>query len=395
MVKSKKSKNVITVNWDEEEGGKFLRNPGEYIVKATLAEQDEDDEGKSFVKWTFQVVDGKSKGATISTRTYITPKALWKFRELLQCMNIEIGNSVQDIDLDEVVETGSKFVIEVEEGQERADGNGYYMQVSDFMSLADYKETSTTEEEEDTEEEDTEAEKEEPVSKSSKKSEKTSKKSKKSKQSEEEALDKMEEEIDELGLDIDLDDYDTFEEKKKAFEKAKSQMEEDSEEIIEKELMIALDEAIKSFIDMREKEGSKIKQDFEKRIKVISEKVEKISNISAGLVEEYIVKLETRIKELLKTDVVDEARLAQEIVIYSDKCSIEEELTRLSSHINQFSKLIKESSPIGKKLDFLIQEINRETNTIGSKANCLEITNRVIEIKTEIENIREQVQNIE
>lgn len=230
MVKSKKSKNVITVNWDEEEGGKFLRNPGEYIVKATLAEQDEDDEGKSFVKWTFQVVDGKSKGATISTRTYITPKALWKFRELLQCMNIEIGNSVQDIDLDEVVETGSKFVIEVEEGQERADGNGYYMQVSDFMSLADYKETSTTEEEEETEEEDTEAEKEEPVSKSSKKSEKTSKKSKKSKQSEEEALDKMEEEIDELGLDIDLDDYDTFEEKKKAFEKAKSQMEEDSEE---------------------------------------------------------------------------------------------------------------------------------------------------------------------
>ena len=85
----------------------------------------------------------------------------------------------------------------------------------------------------------------------------------------------------------------------------------------------------------------------------------------------------------------------QEIVIFSDKSSIEEELTRLRSHISQFLTLIKKESPIGKKLDFLIQEMNREINTIGSKANCLEITNRVIEIKTEIENIREQIQNIE
>ena len=172
-------------------------------------------------------------------------------------------------------------------------------------------------------------------------------------------------------------------------------MEEDSEEIIEKELMIALSEAIKSFIDMREKEGSKIKQDFENRIKIISEKIEKISNISTGLVEEYIVKLETRIKELLKTDVVDQTRLAQEIVIYSDKCSVQEELTRLRSHIGQFLNLTNENNAIGKKLDFLIQEMNRETNTIGSKANNLEITNLVVDVKTELENIREQVQNIE
>ena len=172
-------------------------------------------------------------------------------------------------------------------------------------------------------------------------------------------------------------------------------MEEDSEEIIEKELMIALDGAIKSFIDMREKEGSKIKQDFENRIEVISEKVEKISNISAGLVEEYIVKLETRIKELLKTDVVDQTRLAQEVVIYSDKCSVQEELTRLRSHITQFLNLTNENTAIGKKLDFLIQEMNRETNTIGSKANNLDITNLVVDIKTELENVREQVQNIE
>lgn len=172
-------------------------------------------------------------------------------------------------------------------------------------------------------------------------------------------------------------------------------MEEDSEEIIEKELMIALDEAIKSFIDMREKEGNKIKQDLENRVKVISEKIEQISNISSGLVEEYIVKLETRIKELLKTDVVDQTRLAQEVVIYSDKCSVEEEITRLKSHMSQFLNLINENIAIGKKLDFLIQEMNRETNTIGSKANNLKITNLVVDIKTELENIREQVQNIE
>lgn len=172
-------------------------------------------------------------------------------------------------------------------------------------------------------------------------------------------------------------------------------MEEDSEEIIEKELMIALDEAIKSFIDMREKEGSKIKQDFENRIEIISEKVEQISNISTGLVEEYIVKLETRIKELLKTDVIDQTRLAQEVVIYSDKCSVQEELTRLRSHIAQFLNLTNENTAIGKKLDFLIQEMNRETNTIGSKANNLDITNLVVDVKTELENVREQVQNIE
>ena len=172
-------------------------------------------------------------------------------------------------------------------------------------------------------------------------------------------------------------------------------VEETAEEIIEKELLIALNNSIKSFIDMRQNEGSKIKQDLEKRIEVISEKIKEISNISTGLVEEYIVKLETRIKELLKTDVVDQTRLAQEVVIYSDKCSVEEEITRLRSHIIQFLNLINEDIPVGKKLDFLIQEMNRETNTIGSKANNLQITNLVVDIKTELENVREQVQNIE
>ena len=101
------------------------------------------------------------------------------------------------------------------------------------------------------------------------------------------------------------------------------------------------------------------------------------------------------IKELLKTDTVDQTRLAQEVVLYADKCSVEEEITRLNSHIAQFRKLLETNEPIGKKLDFLVQEMNRETNTIGSKANNLEITNLVVDIKTEIENIREQIQNVE
>lgn len=172
-------------------------------------------------------------------------------------------------------------------------------------------------------------------------------------------------------------------------------IDEEAEEIIEKELFIALDSAIDSFLDMRQKEGSKIKVDLENRIEVIKRKIEQISSISAGLVDEYVVKLETRIKELLKTDVVDQTRLAQEVVIYSDKCSVEEEITRLKSHISQFLNLLNENIAIGKKLDFLIQEMNRETNTIGSKANNLEITNFVVDIKTELENVREQIQNIE
>lgn len=171
--------------------------------------------------------------------------------------------------------------------------------------------------------------------------------------------------------------------------------EDESEEILGKELMLALDEALKNFVQMREVEGQKLIQDMEKRMAWIEEKVNEIEKYSGTLVKEYMQKLESRVKELMDAKVVDENRLAQEIVIFSDKSSIEEELTRLKSHIMQFRNFLKENSPIGKKFDFLIQEMNREINTIGSKANCLEITNRVIEVKTEIENIREQVQNIE
>ena len=170
---------------------------------------------------------------------------------------------------------------------------------------------------------------------------------------------------------------------------------EDNDELIGQEVMIALDDALGKFVSMREIEGEKLVEDIERRIYLIQEKVSEVTKFSSTLVEEYMARLQTRVNELLAPGVVDDARLMQEIVIFSDKSSIEEELTRLKSHISQFLELIKQSSPIGKKIDFLIQEINREVNTIGSKANSLDITNKVIEIKTEVENIREQFQNIE
>lgn len=169
----------------------------------------------------------------------------------------------------------------------------------------------------------------------------------------------------------------------------------EDEEIIWKEVNTCLEEAINNFIIMRKQEGSKIKEDLKTRLSDIKQKVSKISEYSTRLVEEYVVKLETRIKEILKTDIVDKERLNQEIVIYADKCSVEEELTRLESHISQFSNMMEENIPVGKKIDFLIQEMNREINTIGSKSGSLEITNLVIQTKTELEDIREQIQNIE
>lgn len=172
---------------------------------------------------------------------------------------------------------------------------------------------------------------------------------------------------------------------------------EDEEEQIKQEISVPLKEAIENLINMKKVEGVKLAEDMKSRIEKISKKVSKVSELSTGLIKDYVVKLETRIKDILQSNELDKQRLEQEVVIFADKCSIEEEVTRLKSHIEQFENLIneKEYTTIGKKLDFIIQEMNRETNTIGSKANCLEITNEVINIKTEIENIREQVQNIE
>lgn len=167
------------------------------------------------------------------------------------------------------------------------------------------------------------------------------------------------------------------------------------DEIIKEEMTKTVQVAIENLISMREKEGEKLSEDLSKRLDSIQEKVNELDKYSTGLIEEYVVKLEERLKQLLPNQELDKNRLAQEVVIYADKCSIQEEITRLKSHISQFRGLLKSNESVGKKLDFIIQEMNRETNTIGSKSNNLDITNGVIDMKTEIENLREQVQNIE
>ncbi len=167
------------------------------------------------------------------------------------------------------------------------------------------------------------------------------------------------------------------------------------ENLIKEEISEVLRDALNQVIKMRENEGTQIAEDILTKISQIESKTEEIFELSTGLIDEYVVKLEARVKELLKTDELDKSRLMQEVVIYADKCSVEEEITRMRSHILQLRDLLKVNEPVGKKMDFLIQEMNRETNTIGSKANNLEITNRVVDIKTILEDIREQIQNIE
>lgn len=202
-------------------------------------------------------------------------------------------------------------------------------------------------------------------------------------------------ELKELALEEGLNDNIRITEITKLPDVLQMKVNEGESDVILKELMQCLSAGVDNFINMRLTEGQKIREDLVKRLNHIKDMVAEISKNTTGLIEEYVVKLGDRIKEILKTDIVDEARLSQEIVIFADKSSIQEELTRLNSHIQQFEALIYTESAIGKKLDFIIQEMNRESNTIASKSVKLEITNLVIEIKTELEDIREQIQNIE
>jgi uncharacterized protein (TIGR00255 family) len=160
-------------------------------------------------------------------------------------------------------------------------------------------------------------------------------------------------------------------------------------------LSTALENALNMFIDMRQKEGIKLSEDLLTRCDKIAELVNKIDERSDLVVEEYREKIYQRISDFLKDIEVDEARLLNEVAFFADKCNITEEIVRLRSHIKQFKESLNSDEPIGKKLDFLVQEMNRETNTIGSKSNDLTITNIVVEIKSEVEKIREQIQNIE
>lgn len=153
--------------------------------------------------------------------------------------------------------------------------------------------------------------------------------------------------------------------------------------------------AVSKFIEMRETEGSKLRGDILSRADYIIECVEFVEGRSPETVREYNEKLKQRMKELLGDASVDEQRLLNEAAIYADKIAVDEETVRLRSHISQLREFMNSSEAIGRKLDFLVQEINREANTIGSKAQDVDIAKKVIAIKAEVEKIREQVQNIE
>jgi len=170
---------------------------------------------------------------------------------------------------------------------------------------------------------------------------------------------------------------------------------EDDEDAVWNDLQQALISAIDSLVEMRYKEGNQLKNDILEKSNVIETNIKSIENRAPLVVEEYRIKLNNRIKDLLGDNQVDPSRLEQEIAYFADRCSIDEELTRLRSHIKQLRQTLETDQGIGRKLDFLVQEMNREINTIGSKANDLEITKYVVEIKSEIEKVREQIQNIE
>jgi len=170
---------------------------------------------------------------------------------------------------------------------------------------------------------------------------------------------------------------------------------EQDEEKIWKLLSEALDSAINSLISMRQIEGEGLKNSILEKTDFIENIVKEIGIRAPEVVKEYKCKLENRIKEMMEQQVIDENRMATEMAIFADRCSIDEELVRLSSHINQLRETLRTGDSVGRKLDFLIQEMNREINTIGSKANDLSITKFVVEIKSELEKIREQIQNIE
>ncbi|MGI6050817.1 MAG: YicC/YloC family endoribonuclease [Acetivibrionales bacterium] len=169
----------------------------------------------------------------------------------------------------------------------------------------------------------------------------------------------------------------------------------DNEEEIAPILLKAVDLALDELIEMRINEGEKLKESLFANLSAIEVFLGKVQDKAPFVVMEYKSKLEERLSELIDIQMADPSRIATEVALFADKCSIDEEIVRMQSHIIQMRNMLNAGSPVGKKADFLIQEMNREVNTIGSKANNLEITNNVVELKNEIEKLREQIQNIE
>ena len=167
----------------------------------------------------------------------------------------------------------------------------------------------------------------------------------------------------------------------------------------EKELWTALEEVIRraagQFVESRTQEGVQLRQDILDKLAAMDKKVDLVEKRSPEILREYREKLEGKVKELLADTQIEESRIAAEVILFADKICTDEETVRLKSHIRRMAEVLQENEGIGRKLDFIAQEMNREANTILSKANDLETSNLAIDLKTEIEKVREQIQNIE
>ena len=176
----------------------------------------------------------------------------------------------------------------------------------------------------------------------------------------------------------------------------KCEEKEEDEDLYWSMLKEALDMSMEKLTQMRKEEGEKLAIDTIERCDILANLIDEIEKYSNTVVDEYREKLNNRISEILENpSIIDENRLAQEVAIFADKSSITEEIVRFRSHIEQLRKTVEKNDSIGRKIDFLFQEMNREVNTTGSKSSNINITNLVVEVKSELEKIREQIQNIE
>ena len=169
------------------------------------------------------------------------------------------------------------------------------------------------------------------------------------------------------------------------------------EEAILNMINTALDAALEDFLNMRINEGSRLNNSILEHLNILSSEVEKVEKLSPETITKYKERLEKRLRDALSEleSGADDSRILTEVAIFSDKVAVDEETVRLKSHIKEFKNALNSSEPIGKKLDFIVQEMNRETNTIGSKCNDIDLSKIVVEMKSLIEKIREQIQNIE
>ena len=169
----------------------------------------------------------------------------------------------------------------------------------------------------------------------------------------------------------------------------------EDEDFLANVLNNALNQAIKNMNVMREKEGALMAKDVLSKMATIKDIVAQIEAKAPQMVEEHFAKVKERVQEMLKDVSIDEAKLLNEVAFYSDKVCVDEEIQRLKSHLDHFESIISKGGACGKQLDFIVQEMNREANTCGSKCNNIEVSNLVIQLKNEIEKAREQIQNIE